>query len=249
MCYHFSDDDTEEYVLWYCKTYGVKKYVWRGSHYYINAFDHGKCVVHGQGKDELIDMEWGLVPFWVKSEQQAKDTANMTQNAKCETVFTLPSYRHCIKKQKCLIFGKYFFEWRHITAKNKIPYLIGVRNNDFPDEFKPFTFGGIYDRWVNTDTGEVKESFSIITTPANSMMEVIHNSKKRMPLIISEDKQQEWLNETETEAIKSLMVPFPTERMMAYPISKNISQRSIEKDVPQTLVAQEYEEVNFDEFL
>jgi len=81
------------------------------------------------------------------------------------------------------------------------------------------------------------------------MMEIIHNRKKRMPLIISEDKQQHWLSAMETEEIKSLMVPFPTELMMAYPISKSISQRNIEKNVPQTLVAQEYEEVSFDEFL
>ena len=249
MCYHFSDDDTEEYILWYCKTYGIKKYVWRGSHYYMNAFDHGKCVVHAQGKDELADMEWGLVPFWTKSEKETKERADQNQNATCENVFERASYRHCIKKQKCLIFGKYFFEWRHLTPKNKIPYLIGVRNKDLPGQFKPFTFGGIYDRWVNKETAEVKESFSIITTPANSMMDIIHNSKKRMPLIISEENQHRWLSAIEPEEITSLMVPFPTERMMAYPISKNISQRGTEKNIPDTLVAQEYEEVAFDEFL
>ena len=81
------------------------------------------------------------------------------------------------------------------------------------------------------------------------MMELIHNSKKRMPLIISEENQHLWLSATETEDITNLMVPFPTERMMAYPISKNISQRGTEKNIPETLVAQEYDEVGFDEFL
>jgi putative SOS response-associated peptidase YedK len=248
MCYHFADDDTEEYIIWYCTTYGVKKYIWRGS-YYINAFDHSKCLVHAQGRGELQEMEWGLIPFWIKSETEAAEIANRTQNAKCETVFELPSYRHCIKNQKCLIFGKYFFEWRHITEKNKIPYLIGIKNYDFPDQFKPFTFGGIYDRWVNKETAEVKETFSIITTPANSMMELIHNSKKRMPLIIPEESQQRWLTSTEPDEIKKLMIPFPSNQMMAYPISKNISKRGIEKNIPETLLAQEYEEVSFDEFM
>lgn len=81
------------------------------------------------------------------------------------------------------------------------------------------------------------------------MMELIHNSKKRMPLIISEKNQHRWLSATEPEDITSLMVPFPAERMMAYPISKNISQRGTEKNIPETLVAKEYEEVGFDEFL
>ena len=249
MCYHFADDDTEEYVLWYCKTYGVKKYTWRGGSYYVNAFDHGMSLVHAQGKDELQEMEWGLIPFWIKSEKEAKEIQNRTQNAKCETVFNLPSYKHCIKKQKCLIFGRYFFEWRHVTEKNKIPYLIGVRHNDFPDESKPFTFGGIYDRWTDKESGEVRETFSIITTPANSMMEIIHNSKKRMPLIIPEEKQHLWLSSTEEDDIRKLMVPFPSDRMMAYPISKNISQRNTPKNIPETHLAQEYEEVSMNEFL
>ncbi len=140
-------------------------------------------------------------------------------------------------------------EWRHITEKNKIPYLIGVKHNDFPDQFKPFTFGGVYDRWTDTESGEVRETFSIITTPANSMMEIIHNSKKRMPLIIPEEKQHLWLTTTEADDIRKLMVPFPSERMMAYPISKNISQRNTPKNIPETLLAQEYEEVSMYEFL
>ena len=249
MCYHFADDDTEEYVLWYCKTYGVKKYTWRGGSYYVNAFDHGMSLVHAQGKDELQEMEWGLIPFWIKSEKEAKEIQNRTLNATCENVYERASFKHCIKKQKCLIFGKYFFEWRHITEKNKIPYLIGVKHNDFPDQFKPFTLGGVYDRWTDTESGEVRETFSIITTPANSMMEIIHNSKKRMPLIISEENQHQWLNSTEVGDINKLMIPFPSERMMAYPISKNISQRNTPKNIPETHLAQQYEEVSMDEFL
>ena len=69
-----------------------------------------------------------------------------------------------------------------------------------------------------------------------------------MPLIISEENQQRWLSTTDTEEIISLMVPFPTERMMAYPISKNISQRNVEKNIPDTLISQQYEEVKMDEF-
>ena len=54
MCYHFSDDDTEEYVLWYCKTYGIKKYVRNGK--WI-----GKILPYGYTKDNnrimIVDEE------------------------------------------------------------------------------------------------------------------------------------------------------------------------------------------------
>jgi len=45
------------------------------------------------------------------------------------------------------------------------------------------------------------------------------------------------------------MVPLPSEKMMAYPISKNISQRNTPKNIPETHLAQEHEEVSFDEFM
>lgn len=248
MCYHFADDDTEEYIEWYCNQHGIKKYYWRGN-YYVNGYDHKKNVVHAQGATELQEMEWGLIPFWFKPKTDVKEIQDQTLNATCEFVFERASYKHLIKKRKCLIFIKYFYEWRHITPKNKIPYLIGVRNEEMPHEFKPFTLGGICDTWTDTKTGEIKDTFSVITTPANSMMEIIHNSKKRMPLIIGAENHNEWLNATEPEAIKKLMVPFPSERMKAHPISKNISQRGTEKNIPETLLAQEYEEVAMDEFM
>jgi putative SOS response-associated peptidase YedK len=142
-----------------------------------------------------------------------------------------------------------FYEHRHITEKNKIPYLIGVRNSNAPDLFKPFTFGGLYDTWTDTQTGEVKESYSIITTAANPMMEIIHNSKKRMPLIIDEEDQFAWLEAKDEKTIKELMVPFPAEKMKAYPIHKKFSDPRVFADARAALLPQEYAEVDLKEFM
>lgn len=250
MCYHFKDSDTKDYIEWFMKNHPqYKSYTWQGARYYINGFAHGKSYVAKQGGDAIEMLEWGLIPFWIKTEKEAKEIANRTLNAKSETVFNLPSFRHCIKKQKCLIIANGFYEWRHINSKTKIPYLIGVRDPHGEDRMYPFTFGGIFDTWVNKDTGEVHETFSIITTPANSMMAVIHNSKLRMPLIIPDDKQQQWLNATDTETINALMQPFPADRMIAYPVSKLVSQQKVERNVPEVVQPEEYSEVSVDEFL
>ena len=57
-----------------------------------------------------------------------------------------------------------------------------------------FAFAGLYDEWVDTATGEIVESCSIVTTQAQGIMEKIHNSKLRMPVALDPEEQARWLN-------------------------------------------------------
>ncbi|RTZ10633.1 hypothetical protein EKM05_04685 [Flavobacterium sp. GSP27] len=41
-------------------------------------------------------------------------------------------------------------------------------------------FAGLYSNWVNKETGEIKNIYTILTTEVNPLLSVIHNSKKRM---------------------------------------------------------------------
>lgn len=47
--------------------------------------------------------------------------------------------------------------------------------------------------WVHPATGEVIQSYSIVTTEANELMSRIHHSKKRMPVILAETNEKDWL--------------------------------------------------------
>lgn len=79
-----------------------------------------------------------------------------------------------------------------------------------------FCFGGIYAGWTDKTMGEHLQTFSIITTEANALMEKIHNLKKRMPVIISPDRYDEWLDANlSSDQITDFFTPFPTERMKA----------------------------------
>jgi putative SOS response-associated peptidase YedK len=40
----------------------------------------------------------------------------------------------------------------------------------------------IWEPWTDTSTGEHVETVAIVTTQANKLMEIVHNSKKRMQL-------------------------------------------------------------------
>jgi putative SOS response-associated peptidase YedK len=140
--------------------------------------------------------------------------------------------------KRCLIFVNGFYEWREVNKK-KYPYYIQLKQQD------TFAFGGIYDTWVNTETGELLSTCSIITTAANPLMEMIHNVKKRMPLIFDKDSMLDWIKpKLEQEEIRSLMKPFDENKMMAHTISKLISSKTDNPNVPEVKQEFLYPELN-----
>jgi len=93
-------------------------------------------------------------------------------------------------------------------------------------------------------TGEILNTFSIITTPANPLMEKIHNLKKRMPLILSQDDEMKWLDpDLKTDRIKELIKPFPESKMTAYTISRDANNARNNRDVPGIQKRVEYPEL------
>ncbi|MFO7656717.1 MAG: SOS response-associated peptidase family protein, partial [Bacteroidales bacterium] len=75
---------------------------------------------------------------------------------------------------------------------------------------------GLYDEWTNSITGELLTTFTIITTPANAMMEIIHNTKKRMPAILSPYAEKDWLrNQISENELISFLKPFDEKQMNA----------------------------------
>ncbi|MGA0558686.1 SOS response-associated peptidase [Larkinella sp. VNQ87] len=169
----------------------------------ISGFAHPLLPVIAQDSPREIQLfRWGLIPAWAK-EDKAAELANMTLNAREDSVFEKPSFRDSIGAQRCLLLVDGFYEWRH-EGKAKIPYYLTLADG------KPFSLGCIYSVWKGQPT------FSIVTTKANPLMEYIHNTKKRMPLMLSHDEERRWLNPdlTKTE-IKELMQPLDEEAMRA----------------------------------
>jgi putative SOS response-associated peptidase YedK len=193
----------------------------------LSGFTHPKMpVVTGDKVHPIQLMQWGLIPPWVKDEKQAKEMSDMCLNAKSETIFEKPSFRS-IGKKRCLMPVTGFYEWREFEKK-KYPYYIHLKSGE------PFAFGCVYDTWVNKETGELVNTFSIITTEANPMMAKIHNVKLRMPLIVPENKETAWINpELSKDEIKQLMIPFDENLMKAHSISKRITSRKDNPNVPE----------------
>ena len=209
--------------------------------YHSNGFNHNPLPAVYKGDEvgnlKLEFMQWGLVPGWVKGEGQAIKMRSHTLNARGETVDSKPSFRASFRTRPCLVPSVGYFEWMHHKGK-KFPFFIHVKG------FPIVSFAGIWDEWINEQTGEILRSFSIITCEANHLIARIHNTKKRMPVILEKVNEDKWLElETEISLRKGLLKPFDPSKMKAYTISRLITDRNRNSNVPEVLEPYSYPEL------
>ena len=205
--------------------------------YYYHAFELPKLpLIHSQDSSSIFLFNWGLIPSWVKSADMAEKIPYKTLNARAETLTEKPSFSRPIISNRCLIPVNGFFEWQHGPGK-KIPHYIYLPAQEI------FSLAGIYDTWLDRLTGELINSFSIITVPANSLMEAIHNSKKRMPAILSIEDEKKWLDlDQPINQVLQLVKPYPQNLMEAYSVSPLISKKGVDKNTPKLIQAFNYKQ-------
>ncbi len=176
-------------------------------------------------EDKIRSLEWGLIPFWVKDTEKAETIRKMTFNARAENIFETPSFRVPVRKRRCIVIADGFFEWHHRGGR-RYPYYLRLKSGD------PFGMAGIWDRWESHDT------FSIITTDANSLVAEIHNTKKRMPVILKRATEKRWLSEgLSKDDIKEMLVPYPEDEMEGWPVGRH-------GDEPEALERVHYPELD-----
>lgn len=153
--------------------------------FFFNGFDHPNLpIISKIGETEIA--QWGIIPKWIKSNHEAVEISNKTLNARIESIENKPSFSEAWKNNPCLILASGFFEWQH-RNNNKNPFYIFPKNNEV------LLFGGIFSDWFDPINSKWMRSYSIITKEANSLMAEIHNTKKRMPLIIPHHFAKEWI--------------------------------------------------------
>lgn len=187
--------------------------------FHLNGFDHPQLPVITMDDPSTIQTaQWGLIPRWAQSREKAAELQNFTLNATSENVFDKPSFKDSIYKQRCIILVSGFYENRH-EGKLKYPYFI------YPANGKILLMGGLTSEWTDRETGEIIQTCTIITTPANLLMEKIHNTKKRMPLVFTGTQAKKWLQPgLSREEIEALMTPCAEEMLGNHTISRLINQ-------------------------
>jgi putative SOS response-associated peptidase YedK len=186
--------------------------------YSSSAFTFQKIPVITNENPEQIDFyNWGLIPFWVKDEKHANQIRKFNVNARNETIFEKPSFRHSINNKRCLILADGFFEY-HELNKKKYPFFIQLKNKDL------FALAGIWDEWTNKATGELIRSFSILTKEANPLMEKIHNNGRRMPIILAPKNESKWINNENNFEINEFLKTIDESALMAFPVSSTLAK-------------------------
>lgn len=150
-----------------------------------NGFSYPQTpVITNNAPDSIQLFQWGLLPNWVSDIDFRKNTLN----AKIETIHEKPSFKNVVS-QRCLVLVDGFYEWQWLDAKGKQKqkYFITM-----PDE-DTFAFAGLWNNWLHRSTGLIIPTYSILTTEANEQMSIIHNSKKRMPMILKKEEERAWL--------------------------------------------------------
>jgi putative SOS response-associated peptidase YedK len=176
----------------------------------------------------LSAMRWGLIPHWCKTPEQAQELSLYGLNARAETLQEKPLFRDAWKTQPCLIPVSGFFESQTIGKKKQPHYIYAA-------DHQPLLFAGLFAQWTDTQTGELLQSYSIITTDANDLMAEIHNVKKRMPVILSNPQAKAFLL-GDAAARETLLKPCDNDVLKAHPVANWLNQMKVNRNVPQALL-------------
>jgi putative SOS response-associated peptidase YedK len=122
---------------------------------------------------ELVVGQWGLIP-WFAKERKLKFP---TSNARSEELAEKASYKHpWARGQRCIIAAESFFEPNWETGKH-IPWRFKSSNG------KPWGLAGLWNAWTDKETGEVVESFTMLTLNADAhpLMNRMHRPDPKRP--------------------------------------------------------------------
>jgi putative SOS response-associated peptidase YedK len=168
-------------------------------------------IITNAAPDQIQLVSWGLVPSW------SRDPASGPKpiNARAETLVEKPSFRQLLSRKRCLVLADSFYEWQ-ATERGKIPHRILLKDE------QPFAFAGLWDEWLDKNTGELHPTFTIVTTEPNELMAKLHN---RMPVILPDpDAEQAWLSDDlGPSAHQQLLVPYDASLMREYVITTRVN--------------------------
>jgi putative SOS response-associated peptidase YedK len=190
---------------------------------------------------QLRRLRWGLVPAWAKSPEGA---ARMI-NARAETVHEKPAYRQAFAARRCILPADGYYEWvtgreeRDLEVEGrrkrarKQPYFVT------PADGSVFAMAGLYEFWRDRTLPDGHPrawwvTCSVITTEAETAPlavppqegpKALADIHPRMPLMLTPDRWDAWLDPRRTDAaeLRELLVPPPEGLMRAYPVGTAVS--------------------------
>ncbi len=124
------------------------------------------AVLTGRGPGLTLErMQWGF-PLY--------KGGGLLINARAETVLEKKLFRDSVRRRRCVVPARHFYEWDR--DKNKAMF--------FREDSPLICMAGFYDQFQGNDC------FVIITVPACGPVSLVHD---RMPLILEEQELSDWI--------------------------------------------------------
>jgi len=144
------------------------------------------------GEREPGILRWGLIPHFADPE----DFGRLLINARAETVAEAAAFRDAFATHRCLIVADGFYEWREEETGKKPVWITRPSR-------EPFAFAGLWAK-ARREDGHSVHSCTIVTCRPGEVVAPIHD---RMPVILGQEAEQEWLDpETGLERLQDLLV-------------------------------------------
>ena len=196
-----------------------------GGRYNIAPTDEAIVVVQRDDRRAITSYRWGLIPHW---STDAK-IASRTFNARAESIASTPAFRDSFRRKRCLVPVDGFYEWRR-QERVRRPYRI------FRADGRPLVLAGLWDGWKNPETGEVRRTFTIVTTTPNATVAELHN---RMPVIVPDDAWARWLDPRSGDVgeLRALLEPTDEVDLEIAPASRLVND--VRNDGPELLRAED----------
>lgn len=173
-----------------------------------------------EGRLDLVVGQWGLIPWFAKSPKLTYSTVN----ARFEGIEGKASYKQpWARGQRCIIPALSFDEPCWETGKN---VWWSFRRADGA----PWGLAGLWNTWVDKETGEVVESYTMLTQNADAhpIMRRMHKPDPKLPadqqdkrsvVAIEQSDVGQWLQGSLADAAALIRLT-PAEAMEATPVSR-----------------------------
>ncbi len=204
-------------------TYGISVPEEEGllSSYNVAPGDYA-YVVSSTSPNTLSRYRFGMTPSWAKKPMylfnaRSEGDSNKENNPEFrgkKGIIMKPSFRKPIRSQRCIVIANAFVEGPEKEKLSK-PFVIARKDKKY------LSLAGIWDTWIDKNTGEEINSFAIITTVANELTKKIKH--QRSTVIITHGKERKWLDsKLPLVDVLRYLKPYPGEFLEAFPISVKI---------------------------
>jgi len=182
-----------------------------GGRFNVAPTTEAAVVVQRDDRRAVTAYRWGLIPHWAKDPR----IGGRMFNARAETIATSPAFRDAFQRRRCLVPVDSFYEWRR-EGKARQPFrIVGV-------DGAPLALAGLWSGWRDPEGGEVRRTFTIVTTGPNEEMRSIHD---RMPVVVPPEAWDRWLDPAlpDTGELQGLLLPAPDGSLGVHPVSRAVN--------------------------